>query len=194
MLRIKILSLQVSLWLVTNKELGRLVLTQEILSSALRQLALVSQGKKFRTMIRCPSSPQCLPSNHSLRLLTLLLWLPKSLLWKVPFKSSLFCETSPDHSNLRLCSSELPDPFLPVWVDPHTVYHLTMLSLQFSGTLKEKSIVYLFLSPLLDSRGRQVHWFGLPWKGGPTDPGCGQIPEEPAGLEPFVHKPVEVRR
>lgn len=72
-LRIKILSLQVSLWLVTNKELGRLVLTQEILSSALRQLALVSQGKKFRTMIRCPSSPQCLPSNHSLRLLTLLL-------------------------------------------------------------------------------------------------------------------------
>lgn len=42
-LRIKILSLQVSLGLVTNKELDRLVLTQEFLSSALRQLALISQ-------------------------------------------------------------------------------------------------------------------------------------------------------
>ena len=95
-IRVKILGLELSLWLVINKGLGGFVLT---LDSCLQPLPC--EGKMIRTTIRCPSY-YCLES-----LTLFFLYLSKFPPWKTQFRSHLFVKTSPDQSRAAVKISSL---------------------------------------------------------------------------------------
>lgn len=176
-IRVKILGLELSLWLVINKGLGRFVLTPD---SCLQPLC---EGTMVRTAIRRPSFLllPCVPHPFlvSLKVSTLEDSIqtppfPYNLPW--PEQGSLKI-SSLNHSTRLACTDQSAQGCC-----------LTMLSLWFSGLFKRNTDHSLFLCVCATPAGLEGHspliWFVL--RVGTSDPGPRQMPEELPGLESFV--------
>ena len=152
-IRVKILGLELSLWLVINKGLGRFVLTPD---SCLQPLC---EGKIVRTTIRRPSFLllPCVPHPFlvSLKVSTL-----EDSIQTPPFPYNL---PWPEQGSLKNLFSKPPAPGLLAQINQHKAAVLQCFLSGFLDFLKGILIIhfsYVYVLPLLDLRGT-VHWFDL---------------------------------